>query len=90
VTLNAEYETSEHSRFQMEFSGQPADVEPIKEFLSSQFRAALEKTLETTLLLTYPNGLDLNSQDPENITEKLTRFATGAVFVEAIAEGQKN
>jgi hypothetical protein len=40
------------------------------------------------LLFTYPNGLDLNSNEPQVLSEKLTRFATSAVFVEAYAEAK--
>ncbi len=90
VKLTAEYETTNGGTFQMEFTGQPIDAAPIKDFLQPQLRAASEKTLETTLLLTYPNGLDLNSQEPENLTDRLTRLATGAAFVEATAEASES
>ena len=88
VTLTAEYETTAGSNYQMEFSGSPNDIQPIRDFLQSQFRAAAEKSLDTTLLFTYPNGLDLNSNEPQVLSEKLTRFATSAVFVEAYAEAK--
>ncbi len=88
VKISAEYETNDGSSFQIEFTGKPTDAQPIKDFLQPQLRAAADKDLDTTLLLTYPNGLDLNSKEPANLSEKLTRFATGAVFVEAYAEAQ--
>ena len=88
ITLTAEYETTSGSNYQMEFSGSPNDIQPIRDFLQAQFRAAAEKSLDTTLLFTYPNGLDLNSNEPQVLSEKLTRFATSAVFVEAYAEAK--
>jgi Protein of unknown function (DUF499) len=88
VKIVAEYETATGSTFQMEFSGQPTDAQPIKDFLQPQLRAAPEKSLDTTLLLTYSEGLDLSGKEPENLADKLTRFATGAVFVEAYAEAK--
>ena len=88
ITLTAEYETTSGSNYQMEFSGSPNDIQPIRDFLQAQFRAAAEKSLDTTLLFTYPNGLDLNGNEPQVLSEKLTRFATSAVFVEAYAEAK--
>ena len=86
VKLAAEYETKNGSSLNMEFEGQVSDAQPIKDFLQPQLRAASETNLEITFTLTYPNGLELNDKEPEKITEKLARFATGAVFVEAYAE----
>lgn len=86
VKLTAAYETPKGSSFSMEFDGQVSDVQPIKDFLEPQLRAASETDVEITLTLTYPNGLDLNGDEPEKMTEKLARYATGAAFVEAYAE----
>lgn len=86
VKLSAEYETTNSSSFSIEFEGQVSDAQPIKDFLQPQLRAASETHLEITFTLTYASGLDLNTDEPEKITEKLARFATGAAFVEAYAE----
>ncbi len=88
IELKAEYETINNSSFSMEFTGQVNDAQPIRGFLEPQLRAASETNLEMTFTLTYTNGLDLNGGEPEKITEKLTRFATGAAFVEAYAEAR--
>lgn len=92
IKLTAEYETKDGSTFQMEFTGSPNDVLPIRDFLQPQIRAAvaqnLEGNLESTLLLTYPHGLDLGSNEPQVLADKLTRFATSTVFVEAYAEAK--
>ncbi|BDA72472.1 hypothetical protein CAL7716_066380 [Calothrix sp. PCC 7716] len=88
IELKAEYETTNNSSFSMEFKGQVNDAQPIRGFLEPQLRAASETNLEMTFTLTYTSGLDLNGGEPEKITEKLTRFATGAAFVEAYAEAR--
>jgi hypothetical protein len=87
VKLTAEYETANSSSFSIEFEGLLGDAQPIKDFLQPQLRAASETRLDITFTLTYANGLDLNGDQPQKITEKLTRFATGAAYVEAYAEG---
>ena len=86
VKLSAEYETTSNSSFSIEFEGQVGDAQPIKDFLQPQLRAASETRLDLTFTLTYASGLDLNGDEPEKMTEKLARFATGAAFVEACAE----
>lgn len=85
VDLQAEYETAEGGSFQMEFRGPPNDVMPIKEFLEPQLRAAKEPHLDATHHLTFTDGLALDGDAPEKLAEKLTRYATGAAFVEATA-----
>ena len=86
VKLTAAYETKNGSSFSMEFDGQVSDVLPVKEFLQRQLPAASETDVELALTLTYRNGLDLDGDEPEKMTEKLARFASGAAFVEAYAE----
>ncbi len=92
VAMEGEYETKSGSSFSVEFTGVPKDAEPLKEFLVPQFRAAKaegsETSLETTYTLTFNEGLDLGGDEPSKLTERLARFATGAVFVEARAEAK--
>ena len=86
IKLTAEYETTNSSSFSIEFAGQVSDAQPIKDFLQPQLRAASETHVEITFTLTYASGLDLTADEPEKMTEKLARFATGAAYVEAYAE----
>jgi hypothetical protein len=86
VKLKSAYETENGSSFSMEFDGQVSDIQPIKDFLQPQLRAASEIDVEITLTLKYPNGLDLSSDELENMADRLSRFATGPAFVEAHAE----
>ncbi len=89
VELRAEYETRQGGRLSLEFSGTPSDAAPVKEFLDPQFRAATDSDLTTHYTLRFDPQLDLSGKDPENLTEKLARFASGAAYVEAVAEGAK-
>lgn len=89
VSIDAEYETTDASTLRMVFNGLPQDAGPLKEFLEPQFRAAREKELKVTYLLSFVDGLELGGDQPKLITDKLTRFATGAAFVEAYAEAVK-
>ncbi len=86
VRMTAEYETTDGSTMQMEFEGQPGDAAPLKEYLEPQFRAAKEKNLQTLYRVEFKDGLDVTNDAGEKLTERLTRFATGAAFVEAYAE----
>ena len=86
VTLAAEYETAGGSAFRAEFTGNPTDAQPLKEFLEPQFRAAKETELKATYSFTFADGLPLGGDEPEKLTDRLTRFASGAAFVEAHAE----
>jgi hypothetical protein len=61
----------------------------LKEFLEPQFRAAKERSLNVTHLLVFAEGLPLAGDAAEKLAEKLSRFATGAAFVEAYAEATK-
>lgn len=89
IQLSAEYETTDGGTLQMEFSGVPQDAGPLKEFLEPQFRAAKEKRLNVQFLLAFADGLAIDGDPPKQVTEKLTRFATGAAYVEAYAEAKK-
>ena len=71
---------------ELEFRGALDDAEVVKEFLEAQFRAAGETDLTTTYTFTFTNGLDMATDAPEKITERLARFASGAAYVTAEAE----
>ena len=75
VNLSADYETSEGSSLHLTFEGAPDDAQP-------------ENGLKTTYMLTFNDGLSLAGDEPEKITERLARFATGAALVEAESEAQ--
>jgi hypothetical protein len=89
VELTAEYETSGPSALSMQFKGTLEDAEPLKEFLEAQFRAAREAELKVQYEFIFIKGLDLATDAPEKLTERLARFASGAAYVSAEAESEK-
>lgn len=86
IELEGAYETPGGSEAQLVFRGVPADVAPVREFLSAQFNAASDKDLTAWFALAFPDGLALAGDEPDKLVQQLARFATGAAFVEAIAE----
>ena len=89
VELNAEYESKARSSFAAEFKGTLDDAEPLKEFLQAQFGGAAETALHVQYEFLFSGGLDLASDAPEKLTERLARFASGAAYVAAEAESQR-
>jgi hypothetical protein len=89
VQLQAGYETSSASTLELEFKGALDDAEVVKEFLDAQFRAATETDLHVQYTFTFSSGLDMATDAPEKITERLARFASGAAYVSAEAESEK-
>ena len=89
LELNAEYETKAGSSFAAEFKGSLDDAEPLKEFLQSQFGGAAETELHVRYEFVFAGGLDLSSDAPEKLTERLARFASGAAYVAAEAESER-
>ena len=85
ISLSGSYQTTEDSTMEFEFAGTPADASTIKGYLEPQFRAAKETGLKAALGFEFDGGLDLSSA-ADKFIEKLTRFASAAAHVEAIAE----
>lgn len=85
VTINGGYETASGGTLELDFKGSPQDAAPVKDFLDPQLRAAKEKTVQIRFDLTFTSGLPMAGDAAEKITEQLTRFATGAAYVEATA-----
>jgi len=59
----------------------------VKDFLDPQLRAATEKSVDMTFSVSFHEGLSLAGDEPEKLAERLTKFGTGAVYVEAVAQG---
>ena len=86
VTITGGYETREGGSFQLEFRGPVPDAQPVKEFLEPQLRDASSKNLEAGFQLTFAEGLSMQGDAAEKLTERLARFASGAAYVSATAE----
>jgi hypothetical protein len=87
VEITGEYETKGGSELTIEFKGSVQDAQPVKDFLDPQIRAAADKDVTVLFEIRFSEGLDLSGEEPEKLTERLSRFGTGAVYVTAVAEG---
>lgn len=87
VEIMGEYETADESELSLEFKGTVNDARPVKDFLDPQLRAARDKDVTVSFLFDFTDGLDLAGDEPEKLTERLSKFGTGAVYVAATAEG---
>ncbi len=85
VRIAGGYETASGSRLDVDYAGTPQDAAPLKDFLDPQLRAAREKAVEVRFDLCFAAGLPMAGDAAQALTEQLTRFATGAAFVEATA-----
>ena len=85
VVLSGGYETTAGGTCELEFAGAVEDAQPVREFLEPQLRAASTTQLEASFTLTFPAGLAMQEQAPEQLTEQLCRYANGAAFVSATA-----
>ncbi len=88
ASIVGEYETAAGSSLTISFEGTPADAAPLKEFLDPQLRAAAERDLKVTLTMSFNEGLPTAGDAPAKLSDQLTRFATGAAYVEASADPQ--
>jgi alkanesulfonate monooxygenase SsuD/methylene tetrahydromethanopterin reductase-like flavin-dependent oxidoreductase (luciferase family) len=86
VRLEGTYGTAEGSTFEFTFQGKASDAQPVKDFLDPQLRAAAEKEVSATFTLRFADGLPLAGEEPEKLTERLSRFGAGAAYVTATAE----
>lgn len=89
VEITASYSSNDGGTLELDFSGPISEATPVTEFLGPQFRAAKEKDATISLTLCYPEGLILNSGDPEKLTERLSRFVDGSAHVTATARREE-
>ena len=88
VAITGGYETSDGGTFELEFRGPVPDAQPVKEFLEPQLRSAQSKTVEASFELSFADGLTLEGDAAETLTDRLCRFASGAAHVSATAEAK--
>jgi hypothetical protein len=89
VAITGGYETKDGATFEMEFHGPVADALPVKEFLDAQLRDAASRTMEAGFGISFDSGLLMSGDAAEKLTERMTRFASGAAYVTATAEAAK-
>ena len=85
VTIIGDYETREGGSFELEFHGSVTDAQPVREFLQPQLRDASASTLRVEFDLNFEDGLSMKGDAAEKLSERLSRFASGAAYVSATA-----
>ena len=88
VTLEGGYETRDGGTFELEFRGPVSDAQPIREFLEPQLRDASSTNIKAGFELTFEDGLPMQGDAAQKLTERLSRFASGAAYVSATAEAR--
>ena len=88
VTITGGYETRDGGSFELEFRGPPLDAQPVREFLEPQLRDANSQSLQAGFELVFADGLAMQGDAAEKLTERLARFASGAAYVSATAEAK--
>ena len=88
VTITGGYETRDGGSFELDFRGPPLDAQPVKEFLEPQLRDASSQSLQAGFELIFSDGLSMQGDAAEKLTERLVRFAGGAAYVSAAAEAK--
>ena len=89
VTFEGGYETRNGGSFELEFRGPVQDAQPVREFIEPQLRDASAQTLQAGFELAFADGLAMQGDAAEKLTERLSRFASGAVYVSASAEARE-
>ena len=89
VTFEGGYETRNGGSFELEFRGPVADAQPVREFIEPQLRDASARTLQAGFELVFAEGLAMQGDAAETLTERLCRFASGAAYVSASAEAKE-
>ena len=86
ATIHGGYETRDCGSFELDFRGPISDAQPVREFLEPQLRDANSRDMQAGFELTFESGLPMAGDAAERLTERLTRFASGAAYVSAKAE----
>ena len=84
--IQGSFETVAGSEVDIGFHGVPQDALPLKDFLDPQLRLATEKDVKIAFTLSFKDGLPVVGDAAAKLVEQLTRYATGAAYVEATAE----
>jgi hypothetical protein len=88
VDFEGEYGTKDGGEFHFTFQGSVEDALPVKDFLGPQYRAAVDPGLVATFTLSFANGLSLEGDATDKLTERLTQQSMGTAYVTASAEAQ--
>ena len=81
VTMRGGYETSADGAFELDFRGPVPDAQPVREFLEPQLRDARTNSLEIGFQLRFADGLPMQGDAAEQLTERQTRLGSAAAYV---------
>ncbi len=85
VTLEGGYETRDGGSFELSFCGPVSDAQPVRDFLEPQLRDASSTDITAGFEVTFEDGLVMESDAAERLTERLSRFANGTAYVSETA-----
>lgn len=89
VEFEGHYGTEAGGEFEYNFQGPVDDALPVKDFLGPQYRAAVDRDFRASFNLSFANGLAMEGDAADKLTERLTQQSMGAAYVTASAEAQK-
>ena len=86
IDLRGELETPGGASVELRYSGPTGELQAWKQVLEPQVRAATDKEFEVSFTLVFDEpGLSMAGDDPEKLTEKLTKFTSVTAWVQASA-----
>jgi len=86
VTIEADIGTAAGGDLSLQVKGTLGEVRPLRDYLEPQIRASSERVVQIVLEFAFENGLKIDSDEPDRLIERLTKFGSGAAYVEATAE----
>ena len=78
VTFEGGYETRNGGSFELEFRRPVVDAQPVREFIEPKLRDTSARTPQAGFEPVFTDGLAMEGDAAERLTERLSRFASGS------------